>query len=118
MKKKFSGAYLVVLLIILCTRVPFNLMKSTISSANVEHLLFERKMGYGSVWYSFVDKSGGFFTTSTGRTNGYIAVIDYKQLIIQILIVTMIFIIIYLFLPNKFTQRQQSKSQPEQKLDN
>lgn len=102
MKRKFAGVYLIALLIMLCTYVPFNLMSSFISnSTHTESLTFVRKMGHAAIWYNFRDISGGYFVTSTGKSNGYIAVIDYKLLIIQLIIITMIFAIIFLFLPNK-----------------
>lgn len=89
MIKKFIGTYLIVVLIMLCTYVPFNLMHSFISSnTHAETLRFVRQMGHAEVWYNF-------------NEYGYVAVINYKLLIIQIIIVTMIFAIIYLFLPKR-----------------
>jgi uncharacterized BrkB/YihY/UPF0761 family membrane protein len=85
MKRKFIGSYLLVLLIMLCTYVPFNLMHySTIRNS----ITFVRRMGHAAIWYYFKDR-------------GYIAAIDYKLLFIQIIIITMIFAIIYLFLPKR-----------------
>jgi len=107
LKKKFIGVYLLVLLIMSCIAVPFNLMNSFISATNIERLTFARQFGYASAWYTFRDNSGGTFSTpGGGSTNGYVAVINYKQLIIQILIITMIFVIIYLFLPNKWSTKK------------
>jgi hypothetical protein len=86
MKRKFIGSYLLIVLIMLCTYVPFNLMKLSKGS-----LIFVRKFGYAPVWYSYTESS-------------YITVIDYKQLVIQIGLTAMTFAIIYLFLPNKISK--------------
>jgi len=114
MIKKFLGFYLTALLTMFCTYVPFNLMSSFISkSTHAESLTFLRQMGHASLWYTFIDKSEGSYTTSAGQTNGYIAVIDYKLLLIQVIIITMIFIIIYLFLPKKSSDQQAKKDVPQ-----
>ncbi len=110
MKRKFIGVYLTVMLIMFCTYVPFNLMSSFVNkTTHTESLTFVRPMGHAQLWYNFSDKSGGSFTTSTGYTNGYVAMIDYQQLFIQIIIVTMVFVIVYLFLPKKLSNRNVNK---------
>lgn len=106
MKKKFAGTYLITLLIMFCAFVPFNRMEPAINnSTQVEHLEFNSKIGFAPIWYTHVYRNVDGLTPSSivqneGKIVG-IAVIDYKQLIIQILILTMIFAIIYLFLPIK-----------------
>jgi hypothetical protein len=97
MKKKLIGVYLAALLIMLCTYIPFNLMKSFINSnTHTETLRFVRQMGHAEVWYNF-------------NEYGYVAVINYRLLIIQIIIITMIFAIVYLFLPKKPSNLEEKK---------
>lgn len=112
MKKKFFGVYFTAILVMLCTYVPFNLMSVFLSKTHVESLSFYEKMGHSPIWYTFRDISKNLYRTDSGQGYGYIAVIDYKVLIIQITFITLLFIIVFLFLPKKSSDQQENKGVP------